>query len=194
MYGLLSGLSFAMGNVLNADLSAKYGIRIISVQGIFSLASAFYYHYTNKNAVSIYYDDSFLPEKKKPNCAKVVLTIVRSMMSILSQLLIFKTFYYVSMSPLNLNSGIISSIFSSTILYSTLIFYVVYGQKLSMQSIFGILLILAQVFLISTSQEEKVGASITELKYIHYAVVTALLVGFSFTLNLLCIKVLLDKY
>jgi len=112
-----------------------------------------------------------------------------------AQIMIFVTYYYVSQSKVHLNSGIISSIFSSTIIYSILLFYLIYGQTVDKNASVGIVLILIQVVLISLSENSQSVEFLTsDFKCIHQAVACALIVGFTFTLNLLTIKMVQDKF
>ena len=58
-YALLSGLSFAISNCLNSSLSAKYGVRVLSLHSLSALASWSLFYATNsKNldfGLHIYY-------------------------------------------------------------------------------------------------------------------------------------------
>ena len=58
-------------------------------------------------------------------------------------------FYYAGLS--GVNSGIIASIFSTSILFSSLIFYFIYGQKLTKNDALGCILVAVSVFIIGSS-------------------------------------------
>ena len=102
-----------------------------------------------------------------------------------------------------INPGIISSIFSSTCVFTIIIFYFLYGQKLSINDWIGTLFIILCVVFISIGggesdeEEEKVrrmlaGGSykVTEHitpeeanMYLYFAIVAALIAGFILSVN-----------
>ena len=63
--------------------------------------------------------------------------------------LIFLTFYFSNLCSKTANSGIISSIFTTNVVFSTIIFYFVFGEKLSGMQIVGIMMVIASVFMVS---------------------------------------------
>jgi hypothetical protein len=128
-------------------------VKIVAVQGVFALISWFLWHGSNqiwrdkRYGLHIYYkqeqdqeevqdqEDNYKPtlnpedslQKPTINFAKVMVTLMRAILAFISQFVVFMTYYFVAQSKDHLNSGIISSIFSSTILYSTLIFYFLFN-------------------------------------------------------------------
>mmetsp|Transcript_2556 Transcript_2556/g.4289 ORF Transcript_2556/g.4289 Transcript_2556/m.4289 type:complete len:80 (-) Transcript_2556:681-920(-) len=67
--------------------------------------------------------------------------------------MIYLCYYFASKSEVPVNMGILSSIFSSSIVYTSIYFYFYFGQALSSRSILGILAIMASICLISLSNE-----------------------------------------
>lgn len=55
-----------------------------------------------------------------------------------------------------MNSGIITSLFASSIVYTAVIFYFLYGQKVAKIQAIGMLLIIASVVLVSIGSQSNV--------------------------------------
>mgnify|MGYP006103522103 CR=1 FL=1 len=85
------------------------------------------------------------------NYCKFLMPTIRACMALCSQSLIFLTF---QLLPNNMNSGIVSSIFTTSIIYACFIFYFLFGQKLTKNSVMGIFLIVICVACISLSNPE----------------------------------------
>lgn len=99
------------------------------------------------------------------------------------QILIVITFYFAAEG--GVNAGIVSSIFSTSVIFSSIIFYCKYGQKLSKFDFVGIFLVIACVALISssgaTAEESQNDGQKNDFKI--YAILMAILVGLTFSLN-----------
>jgi len=66
--------------------------------------------------------------------------------------MIILTFYLLSESSNSLNSGIITSIFASSIIFSLVNFRVLYGQRIKVSSLVGIILVITSISLISMGE------------------------------------------
>jgi len=66
--------------------------------------------------------------------------------------MIILTFYLLSESSNSLNSGIITSIFASSIIFSLVNFRVLYGQRIKISSLVGIVLVITSISLISMGE------------------------------------------
>ena len=106
--------------------------------------------------------------------------------SLAMQVLIAFSFYYAGLS--GVNSGIIASIFSTSALFSPLIFYAQYGQKLSRNDALGCLFIIGSVFIIGTSGGSSAETDIESTNYLLMSVLFALGVGLLMSLYSLMIQ------
>ena len=88
------------------------------------------------------------------------------------------------------NSGIISTIFCTSVIFSNILFYILYGQKLSKYDIFGSLMIVASVVLIGFGGAT--GGSETDTTNLILALGISLATGFIFTLNAININYILQ--
>jgi len=123
--------------------------------------------------------------------------ISRSLLNLAIQVVIATTFYYAQLA--NLNNGVAATIFSSAVVFSALLFYLFYGQKLSYSDTIGCLMIIGCVVLIGIGGLAKASDSSSDIdvekkkemeKYLVYTVLIALLTGFVFSVNTLNIKFL----
>lgn len=89
------------------------------------------------------------------------------------------TFFFAAKS--NINRGIISTIFSSSCIFTFIIFYIKYGQKITKNDAFGTFFILVCVALISLGGSNQSGD--TNLTYLILALVMAVLTGLNLSLN-----------
>jgi drug/metabolite transporter (DMT)-like permease len=94
------------------------------------------------------------------------------------------TFLFAAKS--NINGGIISTIFSSSCVFTTLIFYLKYGQKITKNDFLGTFFILGCVGLISLGGSNQSGE--VDSMYLALALTMALLAGLSLSLNTLAIQ------
>lgn len=70
----------------------------------------------------------------------------------MASVLIGATFYFLAQSGNKVNAGIISSIFSTNLIFVCILFYLFYGQVLSARSIVGIVMIMTSVVVISMNE------------------------------------------
>ena len=106
--------------------------------------------------------------------------VTRAMFAAAIQILIVITFYFAAEG--GVNAGIVSSIFSTSVIFSCIIFYCKYGQKLSNYDFVGISLVIACVALISTSGSTEIQED-SKSDYKIFAILMATLVGLTFSLN-----------
>ena len=64
---------------------------------------------------------------------------------------IFGAFYFLGLCKQPVNSGVISSIFSTSLVFVAILFYCLFGQKLGVRGILGIGLIVQSVAILSMS-------------------------------------------
>jgi multidrug transporter EmrE-like cation transporter len=100
--------------------------------------------------------------------------------------LILLTFYYSNLCSSEANSGIISSIFTTNVVFSVLIFYFMFDEKLSFKQLIGILMIIGSVFMVSqghTSSKKKSTSNEKDLtqdektNYLILSIICAVSVG-----------------
>ena len=89
------------------------------------------------------------------------------------------TFLFASKS--NINGGIISTIFSSSCVFTFIIFYFKFGQKITKSDMIGTILVLGCVGLISVGGSNQSG-EVNNL-YLVLALVMAILTGLNLSLN-----------
>ena len=152
VYALCAGLSFSVSNCMASYLSQRMDfLHCVAGQCLGAISSWALFHIFNslfqlESSQSIY-----RLENGNFNFCKFVMPAVRACMALCSQSLIFLTF---QLLPSNVNSGIVSSIFTTSIIYACFIFYFLFGQKLTRNSILGISLIVICVACISLSNPD----------------------------------------
>lgn len=120
--------------------------------------------------------------------------VIKAILSLVSTGMTFLTFYYVHEASPSLNTGVFTSLFCSSILYSSILLYFIYGQKLKKREIFGMMLIVICIILIALSNEKvdkSHEAPVIIHKYLVLATVMALLTGLEFGIGVTITKVLL---
>lgn len=90
------------------------------------------------------------------------------------------TFFFAGKS--NVNGGIISTIFSSSCVFTSIIFYCKYGQRITRNDIMGTVFIMLCVTLISIGGGGKEETQV-DRKYLILALVMALITGVTLSLN-----------
>jgi drug/metabolite transporter (DMT)-like permease len=105
--------------------------------------------------------------------------ITRALFAAAIQILIVITFSFAAEG--GVNAGIVSSIFTTSVIFSSIIFYCKYGQKLSYYDAVGITLVIVCVALISSSGSKSSEEETNEYKI--YSILMAVLVGLTFSLN-----------
>lgn len=123
---------------------------------------------------------------------RALCTLSRAIVQVLIQVCIIQTFEYTLKT--GINPGIIASVFATNLLFTMVYFYFVYGQKLSLFDLFGTLLIIACIILVSVgggsgSDSSSDSAPLTEEKKseiafnLSMAIVFAVLTGLVLSLN-----------
>lgn len=114
---------------------------------------------------------------------------------------IFGSFYFLGLCKTPINSGVISSIFSTSLVFVAILFYLVFGQRMSSLGVCGIGLIVTSVCMISLSAESHSSMyaydSNTEdndTKYIHLSIGCALVAGLTFAMTALFSKTVIMHY
>ena len=90
-----------------------------------------------------------------------------------------------------LNSGIISTVFCISIIYSNILFYFLYGQKIRHFDIVGFIMIIVGIVLIGFGGAE--GGDKTDILNSILALVSALVVGLLFALDSININYILEN-
>lgn len=133
---LLSCLSFGIGNYITADLSMRVGVLSIFSQSLGMIFTSIIYHsykWFKYGWKSEYYDPIVTDEASseasistsKLSVSKMSAPLFRSLIVFFIHLTHITTFMYASKS--GINGGIISTLFSSSCVFTCLIFYFKYG-------------------------------------------------------------------
>ena len=96
-------------------------------------------------------DNQEIKQKFKFNIDIIFLPINRALLGLLSLICLYLAFYFSGLCEVKINNGIISSVFSSCLIFVSIFFYLFFGQKLSYKVIIGNAFILISVCLISIS-------------------------------------------
>lgn len=104
----------------------------------------------------------------------------------LIQVTISSTFYFASLS--GVNSGIIASLFSTAIPFTSLMFFYKYNQKLSKQDYLGFILIMVCVIFISLGGVQEDEEQQMSHIYVALSIFFALLTSVLFSVNTLAIN------
>ena len=86
---------------------------------------------------------------KKLSKLKIFLVFCRSLLMICLHVSAMLCYKFFEDSGSNMNSGIITCLFTSSIIWSTLLFFFIYKQKIGLVQLAGILLILGSVAMVS---------------------------------------------
>jgi drug/metabolite transporter (DMT)-like permease len=107
---------------------------------------------------------------------------------LLIQILLWATFSLAAVS--GINTGIITSLFTTSLVFTGLYFYFVYGQKLTTTDIFGIVLVCACVVIISLSGDAQDDSLQTGFSWEKFgAIVCSIGSGVMFAVNTIDIHV-----
>ena len=125
VYALFAGLSFSVSNCMASYLSQRMDfLHCVTGQCLGAVSSWALFHIFN----SLYHIETshniYRQENGNFNYCKFMMPAIRACMALCSQSLIFLTF---QLLPSNMNSGIVSSIFTTSIIYACLIFYFLFG-------------------------------------------------------------------
>jgi drug/metabolite transporter (DMT)-like permease len=106
-------------------------------------------------------------------------------------------YYFFQLSGSNMNCGIISALFTTSIVYTTILFYCVYHQKVSGIQLGGILMIIMSVLVISFGKQKPAEFEDTETVnelYFSLAILGGLGVGMCMTLSMMTLQLQLKFY
>ena len=92
---------------------------------------------------------------------RLFLPVVHSLINCWAYGSIFGAFYFLGLCEHPVNSGVVSSLFSSSLVFVAVLFYIYFGQKMSLQGIGGIGLIVASICVISLSAETNSAADVS---------------------------------
>ena len=100
--------------------------------------------------------------------------------------------------------GVIASLFTTGVLFTAILFYFVYGERLAVKDLGGIVMILVSVNLISMSESggnsNEIADDVDEIqvgdqsKYLYLSVMFAIFCGLTFSLNSWVVKHYPIKY
>jgi drug/metabolite transporter (DMT)-like permease len=111
--------------------------------------------------------------------------------NIVAMSLITTCFYYAAES--GVNPGVLASVFSSNIMFTSIIFYLLYGERITKTTVFCMIIMILGVFFVSAKDEvHETGAIIYEKLIL--AVVLALAAGFDFACSTLLLKHFVNHY
>lgn len=106
-----------------------------------------------------------------------------------------------SASWAGMNQGVVASIFSTSIIFSSLLFFIFYNEKLIFRDLIGMLLMTVSVVFIGTGggnvnpdeQNEHIHDPEKQDSQSFYAIMYAVLVGFSMAANSLAMRFFMNK-
>jgi drug/metabolite transporter (DMT)-like permease len=129
---------------------------------------------------------------------------VHSLLNIWAYGSIYGAYYFLGLCEHPVNSGIASSLFSSSLVFVAILFYFNFGQKLSYCGMSGIGLIIGAVCLISmsagmkpsstTDNSQNISGEDKDTTYVQLSIVTSLCAGLSFACASLYGKTIIVKY
>ena len=92
-----------------------------------------------------------------------------------------------------MNQGIIGSIFSTSIIFSSILFYFVYKEILTIRHLVGITFMCGSVAMISLGGESSSSSQNVQTKYLTLAVILALLTGVTLSVNAIIMRHYITK-
>lgn len=130
---------------------------------------------------------------------KLLMPFIRALLFVAQNAAALYCYELFGKSGSNLNPGIISSLFASSIIYSTILFYIIYKQKISCVHLLGMGLILASVTLIGIGGYRTISKNHNEnskiiLDDFYLSIVMGLMVGFFLSMILVLAKILIGRY
>ena len=205
-----------MANAIQSELSKIYGPRAITTFWIGGLLCFSAYHSLNyyfkiekgagmgiyfvKEALELSIQDSDESHALKLNKPKIFFVLLRALIQQTAMGFLIASYYHANLCSDKLNTGVITCLFTTRIVYSTLMFYFFYGQKICWQTGIGMAFTITCVAFISIGDPSKqIRATTEELseyseQYMILAIIFGLIVGFNFALNLFVTKYMLSKF
>ena len=95
----------------------------------------------------MYYADGQLPARVSKT--KLCMPMLRAIFILFIHITMIMTYDFFGRSGSDLNSGIITSLFTSSVVYSAILFYFIYKQKISLPQVIGMALIVGSVIMVS---------------------------------------------
>lgn len=215
-FALGASLCYAFGNIVTLYLTARVGMKAIFYQAYGSLSTWIIYRGVkliircrdgpNEDDILTYWDrvdDG--AEGREPqyraSCFKMVQPLIAAIQNTQSQAFVFLTMFFLSRTSVSVNSGVVCSLFSSSLIFVALLFRCLYSQKLSWLTGVGIILILASVPLIAMDakqDDKKAGADplkkTSAFDYmLLWALFSAILAGFSFSLGVTVVRFVMNR-
>lgn len=199
---LIGGLFFAAANGIVSMFSSKYGDLTFSTFWLSSGLLWLAYHAFHIRRGTPTYKGSQIYRDADGNLSLLRLTmpVVRALFSLGSNWLLVACYKFYSLSGSHLNSGIITSLFATSIVYSGILFYFFYGQKLKPLQVFGMACIVASVAMVSIGTKSLVVTaaeeSLLDVKQslLNWSIGLALGKGLWLSWQLLVIKTILVKF
>ena len=105
-------------------------------------------------------------------------------------LCIMNTFYFGGKA--GMNTGVLSSFYVTSVVFTVVIFYFLYGQKVSKSDLIGASFIMLCVILISTGSADDNIEKKNEFKYTIFAIMFAIMAAFCFSLRPLTVQYSMD--
>ena len=158
-FALLTSLSIGLVNYLLGDLSARLGIRGSFPVAFGIIAMGILYHISlccmrvDKLIQGQEYQKSVYFLANGDICWGAVRGVfIRGINHGVLICLTCLSFEFAAKAEIN--QGVIASLFTSGVVFTAILFYIIYGEKLGWQSAGGIVSIIAGVFLISISKRQ----------------------------------------
>ena len=168
-YALLTAISMGFVNYLLGDLSARLG-----VAGSFPIfygivVMGIVYHLVVKNSTTIYIlkipvdsDPDIINESNDASYHRSEISkfhwaafwgiLIRGLNHMVLITITFLAFKYATLA--DINHGVIASLFTSGVIFTSILFYFIYDEKLTLRDVIGIIFILAGVALIGIGKED----------------------------------------
>ena len=189
-FAFLASLFAACSNIISSQMSKKYAFRALFAEFSGFYVSWLFYHLflflrriilktesssNYKKAV----DENQSQEKISFELIFVPLRRGLIILSCISCLTL--TYYYAAKS--GINQGIITSIFSSSLIFTSIWFFIFHGQKLTKWDLVGVTMVIACILCISIAKSSSSSASSDTSIYKLYAVILALAEGVLFSIR-----------
>jgi multidrug transporter EmrE-like cation transporter len=173
LYSFISCLSFGTINFLLGDLSAKYGLPG-SYPIAFGMWGMWIIYRIKVRTLGFYWG----------NWPAILGVMIRGLNHLALITVTFLAFKYATMA--HVNKGVIASLFTSGVVFTTLLFWVIYGEKPTAMTGVGMLVIIGGVVLVSVGKPcEGCDTSGLEVDntYLFWSVFWALSSGLCFAIN-----------
>jgi len=159
IFGLLTGLIFGVGNFFMANI-AEAGILATSFLGLGGLLSILtertLFFFLNRSKRREKQKSRFFEEETgKLKYKNILLLLSNIVLQFASNVLVAYSMYFGGLA--GINQGIIPTLFGLSSFFSAVIFYVCFREKISIVMLFGMILLLGCVALISIGAGSSAG-------------------------------------